>query len=653
MRMKTAYFLVLAALLVASNCFAAKVTNVELTYENGSTVARIDVSGTIRFTHQTEIAKDGKPFRVIVDVLSATHDLGAKSFMSLPRCAVLHIRSSQYSVKPESIVRLVFDMNAESVYQIDSDTKTIKLRFPDKSSKAFATWSTQDVVSSSVQQKSPKKVLAAVSTSAASAVSKSAKSLSKTAAQLNRSIEADRQASIASTKAPSSAAKEAKAKEKNSQLASNSAPQAKVPKNKIERPKVSKETLARASGSKSSYPPDQENAGFEPKKSVQNANVATAEKPSVEKGRVVADSKPVKRTHATHSEKSEKTAVKPHSSVAKSSPKISSPKTVPPTVSAKEIAAQLKGSKATGGPVLASNSDQPKAKQAVIRKATTKNTAASKKVSTEPMGGSKKVSDAAHSSSTPKSEPPVTGKPSIDSQKGSLAPKGSAKKPTGSKAKPNVSSKSSKAAKSSPVKPEPKKKKAVYASADKAKSSAADKSASKKVTKAKTSKKAANKQVKQKAKASSTKNSSGTKQQVVQKKDSGQRATSRFRRTRDQLNKIKGTMVAEFPKRLVIKYRGKSHRDPFETLVNERKTNNSLQERKVPNAEGLKLVGIIEAADGDNRALFEDTDGYGYIMKSGDKVRKGYVLRVEIDRVYFQIFEYGWSRTVALNLEEY
>jgi hypothetical protein len=116
--------------------------------------------------------------------------------------------------------------------------------------------------------------------------------------------------------------------------------------------------------------------------------------------------------------------------------------------------------------------------------------------------------------------------------------------------------------------------------------------------------------------------------------------------------KIKGTMVAEFPRRLVLKYKGRSRRDPFETLINAAKTSNDPIEKRSPNIEGLRLVGILEAASGPNQALFEDNDGYGYILKSGDKVRNGYVLRVEGDRVYFQIFEYGWSRTVALKIEE-
>ena len=109
--------------------------------------------------------------------------------------------------------------------------------------------------------------------------------------------------------------------------------------------------------------------------------------------------------------------------------------------------------------------------------------------------------------------------------------------------------------------------------------------------------------------------------------------------------------MAEFPKRLVIKYKGGRHRDPFETLINEAKTYNNPVERRIPNVEGLRLVGILETGHGASSALLEDKDGYGYILAEGDKVRKGYVLRVDSDRVYFQIFEYGWSRTVALNID--
>ena len=137
------------------------------------------------------------------------------------------------------------------------------------------------------------------------------------------------------------------------------------------------------------------------------------------------------------------------------------------------------------------------------------------------------------------------------------------------------------------------------------------------------------------------------------KKKSDQKPpTSRFRRSPTSPGKIKGTLVAEFPKRLVIKYRTGNNRDPFETLINDSKKYNNPVEKRVPNVEGLHLVGVIEAEGGANSALFEDKSGYGYILSEGDKVQNGYVLRVEYDRVYFQIFEYGWSRTFALNIDE-
>ena len=130
------------------------------------------------------------------------------------------------------------------------------------------------------------------------------------------------------------------------------------------------------------------------------------------------------------------------------------------------------------------------------------------------------------------------------------------------------------------------------------------------------------------------------------------KSTARFRRSAAESKKLKGTLVAEFPKRLVIKYAADDSRDPFETLINDSKVYHNPIEQRIPNVEGLRLVGVIEALTGKNSALFEDKDGYGYILKGGDKVQNGYVLRVENDRVYFQIFEYGWSRTVALNMDE-
>ena len=124
--------------------------------------------------------------------------------------------------------------------------------------------------------------------------------------------------------------------------------------------------------------------------------------------------------------------------------------------------------------------------------------------------------------------------------------------------------------------------------------------------------------------------------------------TSRFRRKPTFPAKLKGTIVAEFPTRIVMKYRPGTGRDPFKNLLTDTKGTNSPIQKKIPDVETAKLVGILESADGQKRALLEDHDGYGYILKSGDKIKKGYVGKIYSDKAYFKLFEYGWSRTVAL-----
>ncbi|UCG62118.1 MAG: AMIN domain-containing protein [Candidatus Zixiibacteriota bacterium] len=437
-----------AVLLGVGHAMAADVTRVDLSYTDGSTMARINVEGGIRFTHQTEVAKDGKPFRVIVDILSATHKLGANNFTSLPDCPIQSIRTSQFSVKPEAVVRVVFDMEGEQVYRVDSDNQWITLYFADKASRQFANWSTAGTAAPPKPTK-PKVASAPV------------KKAEKSAAELNKSIKNDHLASLEpkgeATEKPAPAKKE-------------------KPKKKVTR---APGTVAKATEGDALYGP------------FADVSLTKEKKPVPEK-------------------------------------------------------------------------------------------------------------------ETPKAQPKSVVKTPAEPARASSAPSG--KQPAPAKAeKPSVTE----VAKSEVPKPKP-------AVAEKPAPVAAKQS--------------------------------DTKVASTESGDS-KRSTSRFRRTPAQSKKIKGTLVAEFPKRLVIKYKAKRYRDPFATLLDESKTYDSPVERQVPNVEGLKLVGVIQAGVKDNRALFEDKEGYGYILKTGDKVQKGYVLRVESDRVYFQIFEYGWSRTVALHLE--
>jgi hypothetical protein len=510
MKYKILYVILVVAAFMGVQGFAAEVTNIELSYLNGSTVAKVCVDGTIRFTHQTEEAKDGKPFRVIVDVLSATHELGAKNFMRLPECSIEKLRTSQFSTSPEKIVRLVFDMKKETFYSITSDERTISLTFPDKSGQSFTTWSSRSVVEAMKTERADAPKLANVSdTAIAPAPEKTPTTSAKTAGAMNQSIEKDRQVSLATAapKVATSTSKPAEAKP----AATSEEQRAKVPYD-----------------SRNTYGPD-----YDPE--------------------VFASAAPVQVKQVAKADDAAKDAV---------------------TTATPEIN--------QSAPALT----EPKVARVDVEK-----------------------------------EPAITSTPSVP---------GSKTVPTKPEAMPSIE-------KSNPaVEPEVAKT-PVMAKAESDPGTTP-------------TQKPAPAQILKPENKSATESAETTTVAAKPEKES-ESSTSRFRRSAASRN-VQGTLVAEFPKRLVIRYQSGSARDPFETLVNETRVNNSVVERSEPNVEGLKLVGVIESADGDNRALFEDKSGYGYILKSGDKVRMGYVLRVESNRVYFQIFEYGWSRTVALNLDE-
>ncbi len=461
-------------LLTAGSSFAsAKVSNVELTWQDGFTVARVDVQGAVRFSHQTEEAKDGRPYRVIVDILSATHNLGQKTFSNLPTCPVTKIRTSQYAVSPEKVVRLVFDMKQETVYRVESNDNSVSIYFPDKTGSAFAAWSSSKVVAQPKSEpEAPKMAHVSEGPSASSTPTAPSR---KTASELNKSMNDDRMASL-----------------------------------QADQPKPSTPTAKAAPTTDKPAAPSH----------------ATVTKPTINKPVVTA---PVPKPEIDS---------KPGPLATTSTPKVDSK------------------------PAPAKSEPAP-----------------SRSVATTPEPNAPSHPTATVAATTPKTTPP----------------------PAVSKPAPKAASK-----------PAPK---AAPTTASAAKS-----------------------------------DSKPTPATASAKPSDNAKPTSRFRRSPTRPTKIKGTLVAEFPKRLVIKYNGGHRRDPFATLIDETKQNNSPIERRVPNVEGLRLVGIIEAELG-NSALFEDKDGYGYILKEGDKVQKGYVLRVREDKVFFQIFEYGWSRTVALNLD--
>jgi len=110
-----------------------------------------------------------------------------------------------------------------------------------------------------------------------------------------------------------------------------------------------------------------------------------------------------------------------------------------------------------------------------------------------------------------------------------------------------------------------------------------------------------------------------------------------------------GTPVEAEPSRDIVEYKRDGRRDPFDPLVEGLRS--GLWTAELPRVDALRLVGILQDYDG-SIALFEDMEGYGYILREGDPVKNGYLKLVTEDSVVFEVDDYGWVHTVALELRD-
>jgi hypothetical protein len=628
---KSLFILILTAL--AATSFASKVTNVELTYLNGEAVARIDVSGPIRFTHQTEIPKDGKPDRVIVDILSAIHELGGKIFEHVPVCPVTAVRTSQYAVTPESVVRVVFDMKKTPVYQVETKGQSILIHFADKPTAPFPTWSTAQYLTPAPKPAVPVAVApkADLPGSAASPA---------TPAQKNTQAEHDRLVSLSNSTVSRPVAttqptqplvdKSAPSVAKPSTPATPAPTVAAIPKaeskpveSKLSTPVTTIDTKPSASVTSSSAQPTAPAVPAKP--TTAPATPATASSPSQAAPLVAAvpksEIKPAVPATQNSSAPNMATApAKPTTAPATPTTE-SSPSGVKSVTPAIPPTATPTSSTATGKPATPAPTPEPKP---------------------VPAPGPSTTPAVTNSPVLPAPVAPTTGTPRT-----SPAPvNASSVAPTSNT--PNVPTQVT-------VKPTDKSSPVPAQVTPTEKAAATDKSV---VVTGEKPYTASDEVIPEPEDMEPAEDNpyvdhdtpAGAEWADEPATDSN--STARFRRHPVSASKIKGTMIAQFPQRLVIKYESNGMRDPFETLINDTKTFNTPTQQGIPNVDGLRLVGVIISRQGGNRALLQDKGGLSYMLESGDKVRNGYVLRIETDRVYFQVFEYGWSRTIALKIAE-
>ncbi|GEM_PF-828239 len=93
-------------------------------------------------------------------------------------------------------------------------------------------------------------------------------------------------------------------------------------------------------------------------------------------------------------------------------------------------------------------------------------------------------------------------------------------------------------------------------------------------------------------------------------------------------------------------YNSRGRRDPFKPIAET-----STKQDTLLDVAKAKLIGIIQDSTG-YVALVEDKNGNGFILRRGDRVKRGRVVRVTKDMAVFAISDFGFTRTVILKLEK-
>lgn len=494
-------FLLFAGVVLSAT--SHQINKLGLTHENGFTVLTIYGNSSFQTAHQSVEAKEGKPFRIVIDCLAARHDLPHKEYSNLPKSAITSIRTSQYAVTPEEVVRIVVDLTGETVYRVETAENAVKVYISDPNTQEFPQWTT--------------------------AIAKVKKEI--------------------------------------------------VPKKNNETAK-----LASASSTKPAGNPE---GALEKTSTRKPSNVAASVISAV--AVVPAKTMPSSAADKAVPEKTDKKAdslVGARAPISNSTAKAA----VPRRDAAQPVA------------------DAPKAPAAKITTDIAKNNAERAKMFAAIDGGQKNIPVAGNDSSRAVKEVPAE----TPATRHETPATGTVVAPAVAKAPDSVVQKAEEkeVATENPADLEP----AIA-------QSPADQSS---------------------AELAST----GDVQAAVDK-------PSRFRQARPKSNNLKQTEVVQFPERLVIQYGSNTTRDPFETLLRESvQGRKSIDLNKIPNVEGLNLVGILEAEVGPGAALMQDLDGIGYILKPGDRVQNGYVAQVDDQAVYFEINEYGWTRTIVKKMEK-
>ncbi len=121
---------------------------------------------------------------------------------------------------------------------------------------------------------------------------------------------------------------------------------------------------------------------------------------------------------------------------------------------------------------------------------------------------------------------------------------------------------------------------------------------------------------------------------------SGNNAASPSKISRDRINAIRAN---EFF------YQSYGKEDPFKVLVD-----GDFEQANAADLVDLnsgRLVGVMWGQD-DKFALVEDGNGFGYILRAGDRVKHGRVISIRKKSITARVTLYGITNKVVLKLEK-
>ena len=96
-------------------------------------------------------------------------------------------------------------------------------------------------------------------------------------------------------------------------------------------------------------------------------------------------------------------------------------------------------------------------------------------------------------------------------------------------------------------------------------------------------------------------------------------------------------------------YQSYGKTDPFKALVAGEYEQTAASE--VVDMNSAKLVGVMWGQD-DRFALVEDGEGFGYILRVGDRVRSGRVVSIRKNSLAARVTLYGITNQVLLKLDK-